>query len=101
MTSGRDNEHNLFDMRTLEVFGTLRASEKSVASNLSRSCISADDSYIAAGSADGSVHIWSIQKGNTISTLNEHRSSVLCCSWSGLGKPFRQEWSYLYLDVMH
>ncbi|CAO2824728.1 unnamed protein product [Amaranthus hypochondriacus] len=87
LTSGRDNVHNLFDMRTLEVFGSLRASENRVAPNLSRSCISADDSYIAAGSADGSVHIWSIQKGNIISTLKEHGSSVLCSAWSGLGKP--------------
>ncbi|KNA07796.1 hypothetical protein SOVF_168580 isoform A [Spinacia oleracea] len=87
LTSGRDNVHNLFDMRTLEVYGTLRASGNRVASNWSRSCISADDNYVAAGSADGSVHIWSIQKGDIVSTLKEHGSSVLCCAWSGLGKP--------------
>ncbi|KMS97252.1 hypothetical protein BVRB_7g177000 isoform A [Beta vulgaris subsp. vulgaris] len=87
LTSGRDNVHNLFDMRTLEVYGTLRASGNRVASNWSRSCISADDSYVAAGSADGSVHIWSIQKGDIVSTLKEHGSPVLCCAWSGLGKP--------------
>ncbi|XP_021749649.1 autophagy-related protein 16-like isoform X1 [Chenopodium quinoa] len=87
LTSGRDNVHNLFDMRTLEVYNTLRASGNRVASNWSRSCISADDNYVAAGSADGSVHIWSIQKGDIVSTLKEHGSSVLCCAWSGLGKP--------------
>lgn len=87
LTSGRDNVHNLFDMRTLEVYGTLRASGNRVASNWSRSCISADDSYVAAGSADGSVHIWSIKTGDIVSTLKEHGSSVLCCTWSGLGKP--------------
>lgn len=87
LTSGRDNVHNLFDMRTLEVYGTLRASGNRVASNWSRSCFSADDSYVAAGSADGSVHIWSIKTGDIVSTLKEHGSSVLCCTWSGLGKP--------------
>ncbi|KAL2933300.1 Autophagy-related protein 16 [Bienertia sinuspersici] len=87
LTSGRDNVHNLFDMRTLEVYGTLRGSGNRMASNWSRSCISADDGYVAAGSADGSVHIWSIQKGDIVSTLKEHGSSVLCCAWSGLGKP--------------
>ncbi|KAK1363215.1 autophagy-related protein 16 [Heracleum sosnowskyi] len=87
LTSGRDNVHNLFDMRTLEVCGTLRASGNRVASNWSRSCISADDSYVAAGSADGSVYVWSISQAKIVSTLKEHTSSVLCCSWSGLGKP--------------
>lgn len=87
LTSGRDNLHNLFDIRTLEVCGTLRASGNSLASNWSRSCISADDNYVAAGSADGSVHVWSISKANIVSTLKEHSASVLCCSWSGIGKP--------------
>ncbi|KDP30999.1 hypothetical protein JCGZ_11375 [Jatropha curcas] len=87
LTSGRDNLHNLFDMRSLEVCGTLRASGNRVASNWSRSCISPDDNYVAAGSADGSVYIWSVSKADIVSTLKEHTTSVLCCSWSGLGKP--------------
>ncbi|KAF2282879.1 hypothetical protein GH714_043363 [Hevea brasiliensis] len=87
LTSGRDNLHNLFDMRSLEVCSTLRATGNRVASNWSRSCMSPDDNYVAAGSADGSVYIWSISKADIVSTLKEHTSSVLCCSWSGLGKP--------------
>ncbi|KAL6973122.1 autophagy protein 16, interacts with Atg12p-Atg5p, partial [Sarracenia purpurea var. burkii] len=87
LTSGRDNLHNLFDIRSLEVCGTLRASGNRMASNWSRSCISPDDNYVAAGSADGSVYIWSVSKANIMSTLKEHTASVLCCSWSGLGKP--------------
>lgn len=87
LTSGRDNLHNLFDMRTLELCGTLRGSGNRMASNWSRSCISPDDNYVAAGSADGSVHIWSIQKGDIVQTLKEHGASVLCCNWSNLGKP--------------
>ncbi|CAM8977807.1 unnamed protein product [Rhodiola kirilowii] len=87
LTSGRDNLHNLFDIRSLELCGTLRASGNKVASNWSRSCISADDSYVAAGSADGSVHVWSISKGDIVSTLKEHTAPVLSCSWSGIGKP--------------
>ncbi|CAK9137517.1 unnamed protein product, partial [Ilex paraguariensis] len=87
LTSGRDNLHNLFDMRSLEVCGTLRANGNTVASNWSRSCISPDDNHVAAGSIDGSVHIWSISKANIVSTLREHTAPVLCCSWSGVGKP--------------
>lgn len=87
LTSGRDNMHNLFDIRTLEVCSTLRATGNRVASNWSRSCLSPDDNHVAAGSADGSVYIWSISKADIVSTLKEHTTPVLCCSWSGLGKP--------------
>ncbi|KAI4303813.1 hypothetical protein MLD38_039403 [Melastoma candidum] len=87
LTSGRDNMHNLFDMRSLEVCGTLRASGNRVASNWSRSCISPDDHFVAAGSADGVVYIWSVSKADIVSTLKEHTAPVLCCSWSGFGKP--------------
>ncbi|RHN58384.1 putative transcription factor WD40-like family [Medicago truncatula] len=66
----------------LTICGTLRATVNIVASNWSRSCICPDNNHVAAGSADGSVHIWSISKGEIISTLKEHSSSVLCCSFS-------------------
>ncbi|TYI12522.1 hypothetical protein ES332_A09G283600v1 [Gossypium tomentosum] len=87
LTSGRDNVHNLFDVRSLEACGTFKATGNRVASNWSRSCISPDDNYIAAGSADGSICIWSISKADIVSTLKEHTAPVLSCTWSGLGKP--------------
>ncbi|XP_077214652.1 transducin/WD40 repeat-like superfamily protein [Tasmannia lanceolata] len=87
LTSGRDNSHNLFDMRSLEVCGTLRANGNRVASNWSRSCISADDNYVAAGSVDGSVYVWSRLRADIVSTVKGHSAAVLSCSWSGLGKP--------------
>lgn len=86
LSSGRDNSHNLFDMRTLEICATFRANGSRVASNWSRSCISPDDGYVAAGSADGSVHVWSVGNAKIVSTLKEHTSPVLCCSWNNLGK---------------
>ncbi|CAK8566692.1 unnamed protein product [Lathyrus sativus] len=87
LTSGRDNLHNLFDVRSLEVSSTLKAAGNRVASNWSRSCISPDDKHVAAGSSDGSVYVWSASNGETVSTLKEHNSSILCCAWSGLGRP--------------
>ncbi|KAE8667933.1 Detected protein of confused Function [Hibiscus syriacus] len=87
LTSGRDNLHNLFDIQSLDVCSTFKATGNRVASNWSRSCISPDDNYIAAGSTDGSVYIWSISKADIVSTLKEHTAPVLCCTWSGLGKP--------------
>ncbi|KAL5076467.1 hypothetical protein RYX36_015451 [Vicia faba] len=87
LTSGRDNSHNLFDVRSLEVSSTLKAVGNRVASNWSRSCISPDDQNVAAGSYDGSVYVWSASKAETVCTLKEHTSSILCCAWSGLGRP--------------
>ncbi|XP_051149790.1 autophagy-related protein 16 [Andrographis paniculata] len=87
LSSGRDNLHNLFDIRTLEICATLRGNGGRVASNWSRSCVSPDDSYVAAGSVDGSVHVWSVANGKIVKTLNEHTAPILCCSWSNLGKP--------------
>ncbi|KAJ6358770.1 hypothetical protein OIU76_000487 [Salix suchowensis] len=56
LTSGRD-------ARSLEVCGKSRATgNRSVASNWNRSCSRPDDNYVAACSADGSLHIWSISK---------------------------------------
>ncbi|WOL01353.1 hypothetical protein Cni_G10069 [Canna indica] len=85
LTSGRDNMHNLFDLRTLEVCGTFRANGNRVASNWSRSCISADENCIAAGSADGSIYLWSRLNNNMPNVLEGHSSPVLSCTWSGLG----------------
>ncbi|KAL5717924.1 hypothetical protein ACHQM5_010874 [Ranunculus cassubicifolius] len=87
LTSGKENLHNLFDMRSLEVCGSLKANGKGIAPNWSRSCVSADENYIAAGSSDGSVHIWSRLRKEIVSTLREERAPILSCSWSGLGKP--------------
>ncbi|KAG8475850.1 hypothetical protein CXB51_032724 [Gossypium anomalum] len=87
LTSGRGNSHNLFDIRSLEVFGTFGATRNKVASNWSRSCISPDDNNIAAGSANGSIYIWSISKADIVSTLKEHTAPILCCTWSAIGKP--------------
>ncbi|XP_020597009.1 autophagy-related protein 16 [Phalaenopsis equestris] len=87
LTSGRDNVHNLFDVRTLEVCGTYRTNGNRVASNWSRSCISGDENCVAAGSADGSVSIWSRLMPHKVSVLDGHTSPVLSCTWNDLGRP--------------
>ncbi|RWW06384.1 hypothetical protein BHE74_00004165, partial [Ensete ventricosum] len=85
LTSGRDNLHNLFDLRTLEICGTFRANGNRVASNWSRSCISSDENCVVAGSADGSIYIWSRLNNNMLSILEGHSSPVLSCAYSGPG----------------
>ena len=87
LTSGRDNMHNLFDLRSMEVCESFRVTGNQLASNWSRSCISADDNYVAVGSADGSVHIWSKKEKGVVRTLKGHAVPVLSCAWNGLGEP--------------
>ncbi|CAL9768468.1 unnamed protein product [Musa acuminata subsp. burmannicoides] len=85
LTSGRDNLHNLFDLRTLEICGTFRANGNRVASNWSRSCISPDEKCVTAGSSDGSIYIWSRLNNNMLSILEGHSSPVLSCAYGGPG----------------
>ena len=87
LTSGRDNQHNLFDVRTMEIVASFKAQNHRVSSNWSRSCISADENYIAAGSDSGSVSVWNIKKNEVESTLLGHSTSVFACAWSDMGKP--------------
>lgn len=87
LTSGRDNVHNMIDVRTLEVQASFRAPGLLVATNWSRSCLSPDERYVAAGGADGSVVVWNrFAKDGTV-TLKGHSSPVLACTWSDEGRP--------------
>ncbi|EPS62240.1 hypothetical protein M569_12551, partial [Genlisea aurea] len=86
LSSGRDNQHKIFDVRTVEMCSTVKGNGR-VASNWSRSCMSPDDGYVLGGSVDGDVNVWSVSSGKMVSTMKEHGSPVLCCSWSNLGKP--------------
>lgn len=87
LTSGRDNVHNLIDVRTLEVQASFRAPGLLVATNWSRSCLSPDEKYVAAGGADGSVVVWNRYAKDSTVTLKGHSSAVLACAWSDQGRP--------------
>ncbi|KAK5777173.1 hypothetical protein PVK06_045140 [Gossypium arboreum] len=76
-----DGNLRLWDIQTGKATGN------KVASNWSRSFISPGDNNIAAGSAHGSIYIWSISKADMVSTLKEHTAPILCCTWSAIGKP--------------
>lgn len=87
LTSGRDNVHNLIDVRTLEVQASFRAPGLLVATNWSRSCLSPDEKYVAAGGTDGSVVVWNRYAKDSTVTLKGHTSPVLACTWSDQGRP--------------
>ncbi|KAL3512650.1 hypothetical protein ACH5RR_025367 [Cinchona calisaya] len=85
MSSGRDNLHNLIDVRTMQVCRKFKTKGNLVATNWTRTCVSPDENFAAVGSSDGMVSIWSIQMGKKIHSMKEHNGSVLSCAWSGLG----------------
>ncbi|KAJ3671742.1 hypothetical protein LUZ60_007821 [Juncus effusus] len=83
LTTGRDNIHNLFDIRTLEICGSFRSNSSS--GGWGRPCMSPDGNNIAAGSSDGLLHIWSKGNKEPAKVLEGHGSGVLCCEWSERG----------------
>ncbi|KAJ4766242.1 Autophagy-related protein 16 [Rhynchospora pubera] len=87
LTSGKDNVHNLFDIRTLEVCGTFRAGGNQVVTRWGRPCFSPDGNFIAAGSSDGNIHVWSRVRDGAVTVLEGHSSAVLSCAWSERGTP--------------
>ncbi|TVU45065.1 hypothetical protein EJB05_04536, partial [Eragrostis curvula] len=97
LTSGRDNVHNLFDVRTLEICGTFRVTGNKVVGSWGKACISPDDNCIAAGSSDGSVYIWSRLKNDTPTILEGHSSPVLASAWCGLGPLATSDRNHIYI----
>lgn len=86
MTSGRDNLHNLIDLRTMQVCRKFKTKCNKMATNFARTCVSPDENFAVLGSSDGMVYLWSIQMGKKIDDLQGHDdTSVLSCSWSGMG----------------
>lgn len=85
MSSGRDNLHNLIDLRTMQVCTKFKTKCNRVATKWTRTCVSPDENLAVVGSSDGMVYLWSILMGKKIDALEGHDGSVLSCSWGGMG----------------
>ncbi|XP_023817783.1 autophagy-related protein 16-2 isoform X2 [Oryzias latipes] len=84
----RDDSLQLVDLRRWSrdrvVF---RAEGFKCGSDSTKAVISPDSSYVAAGSADGSVYVWRVSTANLETRLlEEHRSPVNAVSWSLSGE---------------
>ncbi|KAI9255130.1 WD40-repeat-containing domain protein [Phascolomyces articulosus] len=85
LTNSRDNTLKMIDLRMYDIVATFQAPSYKNGANWSRSCYSPDGSYIAAGSADGSLHIWNTLTRNLETTLKDHKGVMCGVSWSPVG----------------
>ncbi|KAI9499022.1 WD40-repeat-containing domain protein [Zychaea mexicana] len=85
LTNSRDNTLKLIDLRMYDIVATFQAPTYRNGANWSRSCFSPDGSYIAAGSSDGTLHIWNQLTRNLEKTIKEHRGVMCGVSWSPMG----------------
>lgn len=84
LSSGRDNVHNVIDVRVMKVCGKLKSKGVKV---VARTCVSPCGEYAAVGSAEGVVYVWSIKMGKMVGALKGHGGPVVCCSWSSSESP--------------
>lgn len=77
----RDDTVKLIDLRMKKIVGSFSADGFKVGFDWTRAAFSPDGQYIAVGSADGSVFIWSIVTNAIETILKEHTAAVTAVSW--------------------
>ena len=84
----RDNRITLFDVRNAnQQVATLATEGFQVGCDWTRAAFSPDSEYVCAGSANGSVYIWSINTPDKLekSLHNGHESNVVSVAWQPAG----------------
>lgn len=77
----RDDTVKLIDLRMKKIVGSFSADGFKVGFDWTRAAFSPDGQYIAVGSADGSVFIWSIATNMIETILKGHTAAVTAVSW--------------------
>ncbi|XP_009080045.1 PREDICTED: autophagy-related protein 16-1 isoform X4 [Acanthisitta chloris] len=86
LTCSRDDLLKIIDLRVSAVKQTFSAQGFKCGSDWTRVVFSPDGSYVAAGSADGALYIWSVLTGKLERTLAKHHSSSInAVAWSPAG----------------
>ncbi|XP_057600870.1 autophagy-related protein 16-1 isoform X2 [Hippopotamus amphibius kiboko] len=86
LSCSRDDLLKIIDLRINAVRQTFSAPGFKCGSDWTRVVFSPDGSYVAAGSAEGSLYIWSVLSGKVEKVLSKHHSSsVNAVAWSPAG----------------
>uniref|UniRef100_A0A7N9CH31 Autophagy-related protein 16-1 n=1 Tax=Macaca fascicularis TaxID=9541 RepID=A0A7N9CH31_MACFA len=86
LSCSRDDLLKVIDLRTNAVKQTFSAPGFKCGSDWTRVVFSPDGSYVAAGSAEGSLYIWSVLTGKVEKVLSkQHSSSINAVAWSPSG----------------
>lgn len=86
LTCSRDDLIKIIDLRTNAVRQTFSAQGFKCGSDWTRVTFSPDGSYVAAGSAEGTLFVWNVLTGKLDRTLDKgHSSAVNSVSWSPSG----------------
>ncbi|XP_038608162.1 autophagy-related protein 16-1 isoform X8 [Tachyglossus aculeatus] len=86
LSCSRDNLLNIIDLRVNAIKQTFSAPGFKCGSDWTRVVFSPDGSYVAAGSAEGSLYIWNVLTGKVEKVLSKfHSSSINAVAWSPSG----------------
>lgn len=81
----RDDTLKLLDLRMNQVVSLFSCDGFKVGCDYSRATFSPDGLYVAVGSSDGSVYIWSMATTRVETILKEHGSAITATAWNPFG----------------
>ncbi|XP_013886522.1 autophagy-related protein 16-1 isoform X3 [Austrofundulus limnaeus] len=86
LTCSRDDLLKIIDLRTNAIRQTFSAQGFKCGADWTRVTFSPDGSYVAGGSAEGTLYIWNVLTGKVDRTLDRHHTSAInSVSWSPSG----------------